>query len=302
MGNSFLASKQLVHIAVSREKNFGETVSKSVKYEITKNDERLSSEEEKRKIEERRERDGQKGVMKEFLKNQYKDQKELTIRVFLVPLISAESPTKKLSREESFFLKLVNSFGIVHTGLQIGNQRFDWFDNSLVRIGALDFANCITCIYYPNPKKQTIENSDQNLDKISEFIVRWNLAKQYSNTLCNCQDFVIEFLKMMDIEHISQDNPMSRYLDYIRRCPPQESAPKVLIRKQNQEISWESHAKLDEWHIENEASLSEDELHLIKTFHRAFQLEEASRLGIPVERLDSRNVCPCGEFTIMRKA
>jgi len=144
-----------------------------------------------------------------------------------------------------------------------------------------------------------LSKSESNFKKIATVISNWNSYRMYHNSLANCQDFVVDVLKSLGIDFniYTKESALMTYLKHIRDHP--ENSTKWFMDKNGNEIVFETHEELDKFHNDHFSDLSPDEKALIKSFHRAFQIEEANLKNVPVDQIPV--TCPAGAVTLYSK-
>jgi hypothetical protein len=125
---------------------------------------------------------------------------QLAVKVYLVaPYAKAKVPLAK-----AIGLRLMDSFGIVHMGLQLGPLRIDWMSDSFVHIkthksGAGDGEAFARVVFDPTGKPTFVKHTEQNVMGMAEIISRWNRTSTYHMVTANCQDFIYDLLAALDI-------------------------------------------------------------------------------------------------------
>lgn len=241
------------------------------------------------------------------------DKEGVPVRVYL----SAPLSEGKLSKWMQFLLRATNSYGFVHASIQIGPIRFDWFNTSFVKIRDMtkkiessaeqketrtrgkyiDVENPLIVFDPLNGKE--LAKTEANFKKIAAVISDWNSNRMYNNSLANCQDFVVEILKNLGIDFniYTKESALMTYLKHLRDHP--DKSTKWFKDKNGNEIIFDTHQELDEFHAQHFGDLLPDEKALIKCFHRAFQIEEANQQNIPVDQIPV--TCPAGPVTLYSK-
>jgi len=235
------------------------------------------------------------------------EKETVTVRIFL----SAPLSDSKISKWMQFLLKSTGSYGFVHATIQIGTIRLDWFNTSFVKIRnmtkkaedrdesekrGVEVDNPLVVFDPLNGKE--LAKTEANFKKILEIVVAWNSSKLYHNSFANCQDFVVELLKALNVKYdvYSNQSALTTYLKHLRDHP--EDGARMFVDKQGEHF-FDSHHELDQFHEAHFDSLLPDEKALIKCFHRAYQIEEANVKNIPVDKLE--NKCPAGPVTLYSK-
>ncbi|KAG2386405.1 hypothetical protein C9374_002851 [Naegleria lovaniensis] len=115
-----------------------------------------------------------------------------------------------------------NLFGTFHTGLLIGPWRFDFYDHSIVRVRG-DYRNfrneyAVSVIDFGSYHK--IDQIKNALDTIASVCIEYNGTKTYDAVKCNCQHFVVDVLRRLNLwqEKLPQAlTPYERYMEDLRK-------------------------------------------------------------------------------------
>jgi len=183
--------------------------------------------------------------------------------------------------------------------------RLDFYDSSIVSITQAKSGESPTLVVF-SPSKNEVPKTKETLTILSTVICKWNKDKNYDLVLSNCQHFVEDILRSLDIDpkYMWQSNALGRYLDHIRYKP--ENKVRRLIRNDGKtEIIFNTHEELDKFQrlcdiakIGDENYLSSDEKELLKAFHRGFQCEEARDENCTISELSALpSTCPLGPIT-----
>eukprot|EP00029_Vermamoeba_vermiformis_P003283 TRINITY_DN13677_c0_g1_i1.p1 TRINITY_DN13677_c0_g1~~TRINITY_DN13677_c0_g1_i1.p1 ORF type:complete len:291 (-),score=29.25 TRINITY_DN13677_c0_g1_i1:108-875(-) len=172
-------------------------------------------------------------------------------------------------------------FGNCHAGIQVGNKTVNWYDNSLVTIG--DFAASTGFILFSPKESLIVTLTEELMEDIADFIVRWNCEHNYNVLNKNCHVFVEEVLKVFGLPMPS--GPLRKFIDRIRN-----GETKRRIQTQNCGVlEFETHEELDHLEMENSESLTVGEKKILKLFHRGFQMQERAK------EIPSVKYCPAGQ-------
>lgn len=216
-----------------------------------------------------------------------------------VKLIISEIEGNEIYR--SIVSKVVDTgLGVLHTGLLIGEWKFDWYDNSMVSVRReknIGSGNAIAVI-------DLGYLVDQNLIlnafiKISDIICKYNATLEYSQLKCNCQHFVFELLDALSLvtpksacfekyfKNLKKGDMARKFyfgpglLDKIQKGPDS-------VYKNKKSIKFESRSSVDEFcffinelgHFTTEEG--KDDYLLLKSFDRSFVIAGKGGQGLVV--------------------
>jgi len=248
-----------------------------------------------------------------FLAKNDEDKSDIAaVRIYLSSPLTSE----ELNYFKQFLVLMSGSYGFVHAGVQIGNLRLDWYSDGLVHFrGELETKTWMETplVIYDPCDGGGLPRNEATLKKICELVVHWNLYEVFNTTRNNCQNFVKAVLKQWNLsdDNMNQDNALGRYLNHLR-MHPETSAARFFIDAKGKRKEFASHFDLDEYHKENFDNLDTQEQMLLKSFHRAFQIEELAERNkgidkekqITIEQLEEEKAqkCPAGGFTVYKKA
>jgi len=233
------------------------------------------------------------------------DKNTVPVRIYL----SAPLSDDKISKWIQFLLSGTKSYGFVHASIQIGVIRFDWFSTNFVKMRDMtkkadaqkkmgkNVENPLI-VFDPLEGKE-LSKTEAVFRKILTTVVEWNREKMYQNNLANCQDFVNQLLQALRINWnvYTNQNALTSYLQHLRDHP--EQGTKWFKDNKGEEHIFDTHEDLDSFHLKHFNELAPDEKALLKSFHRAFQIEEANKGNIAVDQLE--NNCPAGPVTLYAK-
>ncbi|EFC41106.1 predicted protein [Naegleria gruberi] len=216
-----------------------------------------------------------------------------------VKLIISEIEGNEIYR--SIVSKVVNTeFGLLHTGLLIGEWKFDWYDNSMVSVRKeknIGSGNAIAVIDLGSLIDQNLILSA--FFKISDIVCKYNATMEYGQLNCNCQHFVSELL-----DALSLVTPKSKCFEkYFKNLKKGDMARKFYfspalidkiqkaqdsIYKKKKSIKFESRKDLDEFcffikdlgHFTTEEG--KEDYQLLKSFDRSFVIAGKGRDGLVV--------------------
>jgi len=225
------------------------------------------------------------------------DEETCVIKIYLTAPIARQ----KLTLPNQIGVRVLNTFGLIHMGLQVGRMRMDWMSDSLVHMRRMKSAaddddsknKSISAAYArivfdPRPERVFVPNDASTRQKMAEVISLWNRTHTYGMVTGNCQDFVYAVLDAFDIRMEKPGGAFARYLEVLR-LHPEKANTRFLPREFRTEF-FDTHEQLEEFHQncrkqENSPApldpalpqryyLDPQEELLLKSFHRAFQFSE----------------------------
>ena len=117
-----------------------------------------------------------------------------------------------------------NLFGAFHTELLLGPWKISFYDHSIVRVRGdyRNFRNEFALAVFDVGAFQKVDQIKNALDTVASACVEWNGTKTYDPVKCNCQHFVIDVLRRLNLwQEKANSNfslgPFERYLDDLRR-------------------------------------------------------------------------------------
>jgi len=114
----------------------------------------------------------------------------------------------------------LSEYGLVHLAIQIGPYLFDWLNTSELRIRRLTSATAMLFLY-PCSEIDSSISIENKIQDIALFLINWRTLP-YNVLDRNCQTFVNEVLKVLDIQKtwIKQSNntPIRDFLNTIEKC------------------------------------------------------------------------------------
>eukprot|EP01102_Stenamoeba_stenopodia_P013808 TRINITY_DN4526_c0_g1_i2.p1 TRINITY_DN4526_c0_g1~~TRINITY_DN4526_c0_g1_i2.p1 ORF type:complete len:315 (+),score=77.17 TRINITY_DN4526_c0_g1_i2:218-1162(+) len=201
---------------------------------------------------------------------------------------SADVPIKiVIIGEPNFFMRVAAQlqgyeYNAMHVALQIGEKLVDWCDHSLA---------------YPRPLKATtafavIElgvlnqyDDKAKFDRLCEMIEYWNVNEKYDQKTKNCQHFVDEALRILELQ-LPKTGPIVEFLNAIRKGKLDKAIPSLSTFDPSAPKTFKTHLEVDQYFIKllqqrypntglNEASIQfkaehPDVYNLLKGFDRAF--------------------------------
>lgn len=199
-----------------------------------------------------------------------KNPNQLSFRKFFSPIAST--------------LNLSNSpVGFFHTALIIGPFYLEWNSSSLCIPRKCYSTSALLAIDLKETKLKEC-NFDETMNKISKVICQWNIEKKYDRFYCNCQHFVDDLLKVLEIQ-IEFKSTMKEMVNSMRNqgeCKiewkiPKEIQEKCLIKENVKKFS--THEELDDLvvkvleKIPKFKNLYPEDYLLLKSYDRAFWLK-----------------------------
>ncbi|KAL9643628.1 hypothetical protein ABK040_010240 [Willaertia magna] len=171
--------------------------------------------------------------------------------------ISNSDNKKKKSKEKKKMKildeSLMDSFGLVHTAIQISQYIIHWVDDSLVHISEVKSTNPNAVIEIG---ELDIEKDTDKIHNLCQIIALYNQRKTYSNLHCNCHHFVHDCLDVLGMsQHLmgvmTDDSPNNQLGKYLRNLRNGKNLHKrVFIHPITKEkIKFKTHSQLDEYCI-----------------------------------------------------
>jgi hypothetical protein len=205
-----------------------------------------------------------------FKKNEGRSAK-IAVRVYL------SSVSAGLATNAAKLMKSFNGKTIVeglHSGLQIGNTIVEWNQSGIVHIGELKHANAVAVLFDVQDSFK-FDFTEDIAQKMINFIQKWNTSYKYSSSDYNSLRFVRDFLKCtIDVSIVDRfKGPLGSYMNHALRTG--DTTPRLFSRNLG-ELVFKSHEEIEKMEPIIKDKLSEDELKLMKIFHRGFQLQEAA--------------------------
>jgi hypothetical protein len=240
---------------------------------------------------------GMKEMMKKWESIKIDDSKfERKVKVKLV-ITSTHYPesVRKLALPILQPLNFINThYGMFHTALIVGPFYLDWNSGELCVPKRI--MKSTESFFTTDISEMVILNDDMNsvIEKLSDFISFWNVNYQYGNFKIgksrNCQDFVDEMLKFLNVKlNIQSGSCIDQYLKAAKKgvCDcvfffsesfEKEFShfPEIYERKKKPFVT---HSELDEFAIKLKAinpkidKLFPDEWNLLKSFDRGYWLK-----------------------------
>eukprot|EP00029_Vermamoeba_vermiformis_P010565 TRINITY_DN557_c0_g1_i2.p1 TRINITY_DN557_c0_g1~~TRINITY_DN557_c0_g1_i2.p1 ORF type:complete len:882 (-),score=159.48 TRINITY_DN557_c0_g1_i2:115-2760(-) len=217
---------------------------------------------------------------------------KIAVRVFI------SSASAGLATNVAKLMRKFNGKSIVdgvHSGLQIANTIVEWNQSGIVHIGELKHANAVAVLFDVQDSVK-FDFTDDVAQKMVSFIQKWNTEHRYSSDEFNSHRFVRDFLQYtMNISLVDRfQGPLGYFMDHVMRTG--DATPR-LFSKNNGVMVFKTHEELEETERAIKSKLSEDELKLMKIFHRGFQLQEAANgkdvsscsYGLPTNGLEILN-------------
>nr|CAG4716421.1 unnamed protein product [Naegleria fowleri] len=195
-----------------------------------------------------------------------------------------------------------NLFGTFHTGLLIGPWRFDFYDHSIVRVRG-DYRNfrneyAVSVIDFGSYHK--IDQIKTALDTIASVCIEYNGSKTYDAVKCNCQHFVMDVLRRLNLwqEKLPQAlTPYERYMEDLRKGISERRfylSKAILAKKKeypdskywDQEyVTFHTRKELNEFchwldsmkYFESDDASASIDIRLLKSFDRSFCLRNMNR-------------------------
>lgn len=209
---------------------------------------------------------------------------------FPIKLYIAKPENVNLDQQDSLTRFVVRQgfatkFGLVHAALQIADKVVHFFTNSFVKIDRFKGSNALYLININSsgrlPKSEKIQQA------IAEVIVKWNKEAVYDHSVCNCQDFVEDLCDTLNkkfnlsppekIELNFKSNPLiKKFLDELVDYPDFATP---YFKLENIRYVFKTHEDLDKWEAKHVNKLEAQDRAFLKGFHRAFQLQEATKKG-----------------------
>ncbi|EFC35779.1 predicted protein [Naegleria gruberi] len=136
----------------------------------------------------------------------------------LVSSLGKHELTKKAMATFAAILN-VNNYGVVHTGILIGEWKIEWYDNSLVRVECdsdqkLDTNNTIAAIDIG--EIAGADNVKKAFELITKISCNYNATKNYSLLGANCQHFVSDLLEALNLT-LPVSESFKIYFDKLKR-------------------------------------------------------------------------------------
>jgi hypothetical protein len=223
-----------------------------------------------------------------------------------IKLVITELPdntqTRKILSPVLATLRLAPQFGLFHSALIIGPWKIEWNNSSLI-VPRKCMASAVVAFDLVEINGE--ENIKDKLQTLAEAISEYNVTKSYDQMNCNCQQFVDDLCKRLELP-IAFKGQMAEFMDRLRKtgkCEskytiPQDVLEKMRARNKKEpgsitfttmpnfdleqtsgEITFTSHEQLDE--VVNNIvtadaaflySAGKDDYKLLKAFDRAFWL------------------------------
>lgn len=170
------------------------------KRESKKEEKKEEKEEKKEEIMEVEDQDEELEVLEKYKIN---NTINIKIKIKMVIAEIAKNPNQISFRK--FFspiastLNLTNSpVGFFHTALIVGPFYLEWNSSSLCIPRKCYSTSALLAIDLKETKLKEL-NFDETMEKISKVICLWNVEKKYDRFYCNCQHFVDDLLKVLEI-------------------------------------------------------------------------------------------------------
>ncbi|EFC41105.1 hypothetical protein NAEGRDRAFT_80841 [Naegleria gruberi] len=160
----------------------------------------------------------------------------------------------------SVLSKIVTTeFGILHTGIMIGEWKFDWYNNSLISVRTdknIESSNSIAVI-----DLGFLRTKNQIMDaflKITDICCTFNAKKTYSQLDCNCQHFVSQVLDALSLSRPSGKTFDNYFSDLKKGNTSRKFYYTETLKAFIQNLDYENEfTKLDTMIFENRKTLDE---------------------------------------------
>jgi len=187
----------------------------------------------------------------------------------------ADNPDSLASR----ILNLWASYGLTHTGIQMGAFLLEWTAGSLVlprlfkegSLSAFNMQAMADLSLTPTGQLNPHGGVDRLFHNVAAIIVHWNINCTYDKTRTNCQDFVDDLLKNGLGSAPDFPPAIKTYLKAIRInnvC----TRPHYL-KPNGDVVFFHSHADLDKYYLNHKDTVTDDQRRLLKAFDRAFMFK-----------------------------
>ncbi|KAG2374179.1 hypothetical protein C9374_011016 [Naegleria lovaniensis] len=125
---------------------------------------------------------------------------QMNIKIIITKLADQESEGEAFRRRlmSAFYS---SHFGQYHLALLIGNTKIEWCDESIVvATNVLNLQSEKIVFQYTIHTEKDPNEINRLINVASKVVTTWNREKTYSVLRCNCQHFILDVLKQMNID------------------------------------------------------------------------------------------------------
>lgn len=164
-------------------------------------------------------------------------------------------------------------YGMVHTGLLVGPVVLEWGLEGIVipsMVQDYHMKHSMMCmdVDWADGSSAHFVSTDQ-VGELCTAVCKWNVNKNYNQLLANCQQFVEDCLRQLDLKFFDQPGSENLKL-FMKQLTKGVTSQNVQFSFQDE--VFDSHSKLDSWYDANQGTLSPGDRALLKAYDRAFWL------------------------------